>query len=123
MFITLEDETGASNLIVWPSLLDRFRRIIFSAGMMGVEGKLQREGTVIHVIAERLVDLSAALAKVGTRDTVTLPHGRGDEVRNGGGSDQRGLVTALGFRTKEDFNPDLRIVPEHSIIVRPRNFR
>ena len=79
MFITLEDETGPSNLIVWPSLLERFRRVVFTASMMGVEGKLQREGEVIHVIADRLIDLSAALRRVGER-SVPLPHGPGDEV-------------------------------------------
>jgi error-prone DNA polymerase len=120
MFITLEDETGSANLIIWPSLLDRFRRIVFTAGMMGVEGKLQREGEVIHIIAERLIDLSAALAKVGTRDAITVPPECHDSMRDGG-SDRCRLATAL--RIKEDFNPDLRVVPERGIVIRPRNFR
>jgi error-prone DNA polymerase len=122
MFITLEDETGSANLIIWPSLLDRFRRVVFTAGMMGVEGKLQREGEVIHVIAERLVDLSAALAKVGTRDAMTVPHKCHDPMRDGG-SDGCRLAIALNLRTKEDFNPNLRVVPERGIVMRPRNFR
>jgi error-prone DNA polymerase len=125
MFITLEDETGPLNVIVWPKLMERFRREVFSAGMMGVEGKLQKEGDVIHVIAERIVDLSTALQRVGERNTFALPHGRGDEVRTGGGVDPRAkLAAALGVRAKEDYNPDLLIDRERGgITVRARNFR
>jgi error-prone DNA polymerase len=120
MFITLEDETGAANLIVWPSLLERFRRVVFTAGMMGVAGRLQREGEVIHVIAERLVDLSAALAKVGLRNTMTVPQQRHDMTHDSG-SDQCRLAVALNLRT--DVDPDRRAVPERGIVIRPRNFR
>jgi len=58
LFITLEDETEIANLIIWPSVFERQRRLILSASMIGCRGKLQREGDVIHVIAEHLTDLS-----------------------------------------------------------------
>ena len=123
MFITLEDETGPANVIVWPSLFERSRRVVLSAGMMGVEGKLQREGEVIHVIAERLLDLSGALRRVGECCAVPLPHGRGDEARAGNGIDPRGAAKPLGPRPKEDYNPNLLIQRERGIRVKPRNFR
>ena len=63
LFITLEDETDIANLIIWPSLFERQRRLILSANMIGCRGKVQREGQVIHVIAEHLVDLSACSAR------------------------------------------------------------
>ena len=81
MFITLEDETGIANLVVWPQVFEKFRRVVMSASMIAVRGRIQREGEVVHLVAHRLVDLSAELATVGSRDVAfPLPHGRGDEV-------------------------------------------
>jgi error-prone DNA polymerase len=65
MFITIEDETGIANLIVWPSVYERQRRIILSAGMLGVRGRVQREGEIVHIIAHWLTDMSGNLAKIG----------------------------------------------------------
>jgi len=61
VFITIEDETGTANLIVWPHKMERYRRQVLSAHLIGVEGRLQREGIVIHVVAERVFDLSHRL--------------------------------------------------------------
>ena len=60
-FVTLEDETGCSNLIVWKKIADEQRDVLLSARLMGVQGELQKEGKVIHVIARRLVDHSGLL--------------------------------------------------------------
>ena len=68
LFITLEDETDIANLIIWPSRFERQRRLILSANMIGCRGKVQREGQVIHVIAEHLIDLSVLLGAVGERE-------------------------------------------------------
>ena len=68
MFITLEDETGIANLVVWPQVFEKFRRVVMSASMIAVRGRIQREGEVVHLVAHRLVDLSAELATVGSRD-------------------------------------------------------
>ncbi len=65
LFVTIEDETGHANLIVWPSVFERQRRILLSATMLACRGKLQKEGEVIHVIAEEITDLSAQLRSVG----------------------------------------------------------
>ncbi|MBK8907453.1 MAG: hypothetical protein IPM60_06015 [Rhodospirillales bacterium] len=61
IFITLEDEFGHINLIVWPTVLERFRKAVLGATMMEVAGRLQREGEVLHVIAEQVWDASATL--------------------------------------------------------------
>ena len=90
MFITLEDETGIANLIVWPSIFERQRRLVLTASMIACAGKVQKESGVTHVIADRLIDLSDLLRQVGERDApVVLPTGRGDEARHGGAPDQR----------------------------------
>lgn len=125
MFITLEDETGPLNVIVWPKLVERLRREVFSAGMMGVAEKLQKEGEVIHVIADRIVDLTAELRQVGERQgpALRVPHARADEVHGSGGPDPRRVVaSAVAPPAKEDYNPDLRFDRDH-IRVTPRNFR
>ena len=69
LFITIEDETGTANLIVWPAMFERFRRVVLAAGLLGCEGRLQREGAVIHVVAGRLLDLTPALHRIRERDT------------------------------------------------------
>jgi error-prone DNA polymerase len=90
MFITIEDETGIANLIVWPSVFDRQRRLVLTASMIACHGKVQKESGVIHVITDRFTDLSPLLREVGERDApVQLPTGRGDQARHGGGPDPR----------------------------------
>lgn len=65
LFMTLEDESGATNIIVWPRVLERFRRQAIASKMVAVRGQLQREGIVIHVIADRIEDLSHLLDGLG----------------------------------------------------------
>ncbi|MCK6370140.1 MAG: error-prone DNA polymerase [Gammaproteobacteria bacterium] len=70
IFVTLEDETGHINLIVWQSVAERQRRILLQARLLGVWGRVQRDGDVLHVIAGRLEDHSRMLAglKTASRD-------------------------------------------------------
>jgi error-prone DNA polymerase len=82
-FITLEDETGIANAIAWQRIFETHRPIILAAAMISVRGKLQKEGKVIHVVSERIEDLTPLLTSVGDRD---FPHrtGPGDGARAGG---------------------------------------
>jgi error-prone DNA polymerase len=64
IFATLEDETGVANVIVWPKIFERFRAIVLGARLLRVFGKLQSEQGVIHVIAERLDDLTPLLSRL-----------------------------------------------------------
>ncbi len=66
-FVTLEDESGHTNLIVWKRIADTQRRVLLNAQLMGVEGELQIEGKVIHVIAHRLMDHSPLLGQLRVR--------------------------------------------------------
>ena len=66
MFVTLEDETGATNVIVWRDLSDRQRRELLGARLMGVYGRVEREGIVVHLLAGHLVDLSPLLGSLPT---------------------------------------------------------
>jgi error-prone DNA polymerase len=64
-FITIEDETGIANIILWQRRFEAQRRIVMGAPMIGVTGIVQREGDVIHVIGEQLEDQTALLHAVG----------------------------------------------------------
>lgn len=84
IFMRLEDETGIANAVLWVKTFEKYRRVVLSAGMVGIYGKIQREGEVVHLVAHRLTDLSEALASVGERNhAFPLPHGRGDEFHHG----------------------------------------
>ncbi|HEV2547161.1 MAG TPA: error-prone DNA polymerase [Stellaceae bacterium] len=64
IFMTLEDETGIANIIVWRKTFERFRPIVMGARLVQCEGPVQREGEVIHVVAHRLIDLSPLLRRL-----------------------------------------------------------
>jgi error-prone DNA polymerase len=84
IFLTLEDETGIVNVVVWPKVFEANRRVLMTAQFLAVRGKIQREGLVIHVVAEELIDLTSELRRLGD-GTATLPKSAKDH-REGGGS-------------------------------------
>lgn len=63
-FITLEDETGSANLVVFKNLFDKYRKEIIQSRLLMVEGQLQREGEVIHVVVNRCHNFSRLLQKL-----------------------------------------------------------
>jgi error-prone DNA polymerase len=67
VFVTIEDETGVANLIVWPKTLERFRRAVLGAGLLCCTGRLQREEGVMHVVADRLEDCTPLLGTLRDR--------------------------------------------------------
>ncbi len=66
IFVTLEDETGYVNLIVWNDLAERQRRELLASRLLAVMGEVQREGRVVHILARRLEDLSPLLGRLAT---------------------------------------------------------
>ncbi|MRW89455.1 DNA polymerase III subunit alpha [Duganella sp. FT80W] len=66
IFMTLEDETGSVNVIIWPALLEQQRREVLSAPLLGVYGVWQQQGMVRHLVAHRLVDMSHLLGRLPT---------------------------------------------------------
>ena len=66
-FVTLEDETGNINLVVWQRLAEQQHQALVGAQLLGVQGRVQREGQVIHVIAHHLKDYTAMLGRLATR--------------------------------------------------------
>jgi error-prone DNA polymerase len=80
IFMTIEDETGIANLIVWPTVFERFRRIVLGARLVVARGVLQREREVIHLVVRRLEDRSELLLKLAGRAKLRPPLARADEV-------------------------------------------
>ncbi|KYP14039.1 error-prone DNA polymerase [Flavihumibacter sp. CACIAM 22H1] len=81
-FITIEDETGSANLVVFRQLFDQYRKEILQARLLQVTGKLQREGTVIHVVVQRCVNASSLLRQLvgpASKEPPAFPLCRSDE--------------------------------------------
>ncbi|NIJ67285.1 error-prone DNA polymerase [Sphingomonas leidyi] len=87
LFITIEDETGIANGILWPDRFEAQRRTVMSASMIGMKGRVQKEGEVIHVICDRIIDHGDLLHRVGE---LSFPHrtGRADGARHAGAPDR-----------------------------------
>ena len=87
LFLTIEDETGIANGILWPDRFEAQRRTVMSASMIGMKGRVQKEGDVIHVICDRIIDYADLLHRVGE---MAFPHrtGRGDGGQHPGSPDR-----------------------------------
>jgi error-prone DNA polymerase len=84
IFVTIEDETGITNIVLWARLFERYRRAVMASRLMQVEGVLQRspEG-VVHLMANRVIDrtdLLATLTEARGDGALTPPLARADEV-------------------------------------------
>ncbi|WP_316203753.1 error-prone DNA polymerase [Bradyrhizobium sp. SZCCHNS3051] len=76
VFMTLEDETGIANIVVWPKVMETFRKEVMGARLVLVEGRIQSSPEkVVHLVAERLVDRSADLALLSDDRLGAVPHG------------------------------------------------
>ncbi len=94
IFSTLEDETGIANIIIWPKVFEKYRRIALGARLLGVRGRLQSEQGVIHVIAGELFDMSGHLSNLAARQPPSRDFlSPGDEVRRPVEEDRRAYVS------------------------------
>lgn len=73
IFLTLEDETGVVNIIVWRHIYERFRRAVIAGRMLRVTGRMQRAHSVTHVLAEEIEDISDMLDLLLAEDAQTAP--------------------------------------------------
>ncbi|MDK4742649.1 error-prone DNA polymerase [Rhizobium sp. CNPSo 3464] len=120
MFLTVEDETGPANVVVWPTLFERRRRIVLGSSMMAINGRIQREGEVVHLVAQQLFDLTSDLSGLADRDEAfKLPTGRGDEFAHGtpGSPDSRERAV---MKVREIYEPDRLI---ERLKVKSRDFQ
>jgi single-strand DNA-binding protein len=117
IFLTLEDETGVANVVVWAKIFERFRRAVIAGRCLKVTGKLQRDGDVVHVVAERIDDISALLDEIVEIDAGIPGTGGRTAPRTGAQGPLRGSSTILP-------NPkDLQTEPHGLDPGRPALFR
>ncbi len=101
VFVTLSDDTGVSNVVVWPRLVETFRREIMSARLLVVQGKVQRSPEdVVHLVAEYIIDRTEELER--------LSEGPSDDAAGDGGSAAAAQATPLLHRHPRN----VRIVPK-----------
>lgn len=85
IFLTLEDQTATSNIVVWPNMFEKARGTVMTGRLLKIRGKLQREGIVTHVIANRITDMSYLLDTLGDAesagDMIDPTHDNADEAR------------------------------------------
>ncbi len=80
VFITLEDESGVCNLVIWPKVLEAFRATVMGARLMLVTGRVQRAGDIIHVVADRIDDCTHWLGELSDEAELKNPLARADEI-------------------------------------------
>ncbi|MEG3088878.1 error-prone DNA polymerase [Sphingomonas sp. PB4P5] len=112
IFVTIEDETGVTNIVLWERTFERFRREIMSARLMLVEGEVQkagpRDGNVVHLMATRVIDRTQMLDHLAEKDRKTLHLMPCDEFESGQPSRYPGRPEAPRAN-----NPrDVRIIPK-----------
>jgi error-prone DNA polymerase len=91
IFMTIEDETAIANTIVWPKIFETFRPVVLGARLISVTGKLQNESGVIHVVAERLEDLTPLLRRLSADHGCVEGLARADAVKHPSPPDPREL--------------------------------
>ncbi|TAD89389.1 MAG: DNA polymerase III subunit alpha [Alphaproteobacteria bacterium] len=116
IFITLEDETGIANLIVWPDVFERHRRIVLGSALLVARGRVQHESGVTHLVVDALEDRTDILATLAGRDLADLQAAlpsiaratmaRADEVRRPT-ADQRTVAPAAN-------SPEMGPPPDHN---------
>ncbi|MGD9669488.1 MAG: error-prone DNA polymerase [Hyphomicrobiaceae bacterium] len=81
VFMTIEDETGVANSVVWPNTLEKFRKVVMAARLIVVSGRLQRHQDIIHVVSQKLEDRSAWLTRLSEEGAgMKVPIANADEV-------------------------------------------
>ncbi|MFN3576631.1 MAG: error-prone DNA polymerase [Tabrizicola sp.] len=89
IFLTLEDETGTANVVVWKKVYETFRKAVIAGRLVRVTGRIERDGPVTHLIAERVEDVSPLLATLGRPVVIAPNDGRADETRRPTGGSMR----------------------------------
>jgi len=121
VFVTLEDETGIANAVLWADRFEANRRTVMSATMLAIRGKVQREGIVIHLVAEQITDLTPWLRELGELDLprMTMP---GDGATHGGTIDPRDRLKLPKQRALESWPPRRTLKDAELIPVRSHDF-
>ncbi|MCX9147898.1 error-prone DNA polymerase [Erythrobacter sp. WG] len=117
-FITLEDETGVINLVVWPDLKEKQRRVVMGARLMEVRGRVEYDDEVIHVIAQHMTDATHRLHMLSD-DLLSAPLARADHV-NAPLSGRKPPQDREALRPRDLID---ELIPPHNVTGHPRDHR
>ena len=81
IFLTLEDETGTSNLVVWKMVYEACRKAVITGRLLRTRGRMERDGPVMHLIAEHVEDMSPLLSTLGRQVIIPSNDRRPDETK------------------------------------------
>ena len=117
VFMTIEDETGVANAVVWPKVLEKFRKVVMAARLIRIEGRIQRHEDIIHIVSANLVDESARLLSLSEwAADMQVPLANADEVVRPDPGSARGTLAGDDKRLHPRFSREPK--PHH-----PRNVR
>ena len=131
IFMTLEDETGIANTIIWPKVFETFRPVVLGARLVSVTGKLQNEKGVIHVVADQVDDLTPLLGRLSEHghERIACPLRRGETARtrhrsaknlSKGAHPRRGDSLVRLLREQPELAEEL--MSTHKVMPKGRNF-
>jgi error-prone DNA polymerase len=112
IFMTLEDETGIANIVVWPKLFEQFRTEVLGGRLIAVDGPVQSESGVIHVIAERVHDFTPLLAKLSASGETLDASGPTDEPRRSGQQEDARQRHPRNVRINLDVSAAASVMPK-----------
>ena len=113
VFMTIEDETGIANAVVWPKTLERFRKVVMTARLILIRGRIQRHEDIIHIVSAELVDRSDRLGHLSERgETLPIPIANADEVLRPEPGSARGQTSARDHPRFAGHPRDARIIPK-----------
>jgi error-prone DNA polymerase len=117
IFMTLEDETGIANIVVWPKLFEEYRREVLGGRLVAIDGPVQKEGEVIHVVAERVHDWNPLLANLSAAGPEIDPSTPNDEPRKSGPSG-----SWRGDTQRHPRDVRINLSPAANVMPKGRNF-
>ena len=118
VFMTIEDETGVANTVVWPNTLERFRKVVMTARLILIKGQIQRHESIIHVVAKSLEDRSDWLLDLSpSSQAMPVPIANADEVLRPEPGNQRVKAEPGQLRHPRD----VRIMPQRPAAILPKS--
>ncbi len=122
VFMTIEDETGIANAVIWPKVLERDRRIVMGARLVLIHGRIQRHDTIIHVVATRLEDRSDWLSRLveGAYDPMPIPIANADEVLRPEPGSRRGTAASPDISAGRTASPPPHGPPQTTARAAPQ---
>jgi error-prone DNA polymerase len=120
VFMTIEDETGVANAVVWPKMLERYRKVVMTARLIMIEGRIQRHEDIVHIVSSHLEDRSDCLMQLSEwAADMKVPLANADEVlrpepgsARGSAGEDKLIHPRFARRERPHHFRDVRVIPK-----------